>query len=295
MSVRFCGYCGSESTGEAFCGHCGAQLMEHTSAGNPEVAGFIDVETTGLNPARDQIVELAIALFAYKRDTGEIVKVLEEYSGLREPTCPISPEALRVHRITGQMVRGKHLDHARIEAMIGKANFLVAHNASFDRGFVTGLFPLAGSKQWICSMNDINWRAKGFGSKSLQNLLHDHGIRPSEAHRAADDVRSALELLGRLSQAGRPYLSELLQRYQPQAPPSSQRSGEQTRDRRATPPQLSTREKKANPQVVEDLGRWYRSIVGYGCLGAWVDALLFVLGAAIVLIVIHTVLSALGL
>lgn len=282
--------------------------MEHTSAGNLEVAGFIDVETTGLNPPRDQIVELAIALFAYKRDTGEIVKVLDEYSGLREPTCPISPEALAVHRITGQMVRGKHLDHARIEAMIGKANFLVAHNASFDRGFVTGLFPLAGSKQWICSMNGINWTAKGFRSKSLQNLLYDHGIRPNEAHRADDDVRSALELLGRSNQVGRPYLSELLQRYQPQAPLSSQRSGKQIRDRPATPPQPPTgtqdRRSQANwlGVAAEDLGRWYRSVVGYGLFSLWVEWLLLGLGFLTVLLVGSRVIdeffrvwSALGL
>ena len=59
------------------------------------IAGCIDVETTGLSPYTNEIIELGLVLFAFNRQTGKIIEVLEEYTGLREPVCSISWGASR--------------------------------------------------------------------------------------------------------------------------------------------------------------------------------------------------------
>lgn len=181
------------------------------------IAGYLDVETTGLSPYDHEIIEFALALFKFNRYTGEIVEVFDEYVGLREPGRNIPSGATRVHGLAMEDVRGKCLDHKRIEQMLDRVEFLVAHNASFDRGFVTRLFPKAQSKQWLCSMRGIKWRYMGFSSSALQNLLHCHGIKPAQAHRAGADVRCALDLLSRRNANGKTYFFDLLQ----SSPPSS--------------------------------------------------------------------------
>lgn len=178
------------------------------------VAGFVDVETTGLSPQTEEVVELALVLFAFDREAGAIVRVVDTYVGLRDPGKPIPPEATRIHGITDADVRGKRLDDAKVLALLARCEFLVAHNAPFDRAFVTRLYPLAARIPWLCSMRDIDWYGKGCPSRSLQALLAYHGLKPARAHRGEADAMAALELLRRRDGSGVPYFTELLRAYE---------------------------------------------------------------------------------
>jgi len=178
--------------------------------GNVGQACFLDVETTGLSARTEEVVELAVCLFDFVRDSGEIIQVVDTYTGLREPGVNISAGAAHVHGLRMKDLCGKRLDHGRVEKIIQLADFIVAHNARFDRSFVTKLFPLSGKKQWLCSMSGVDWYGKGFSSRGLQNLLQSHGICIKRAHRAEDDVQAALALLGQRGHDGRTYFAELL-------------------------------------------------------------------------------------
>lgn len=186
-------------------------MVSLTADSSLGIAGFVDVETTGLSSATEEIIEFALCLFEFSRETGVITRITEQYVGLREPVVPISPGAARVHGICTHDVRGKRLDYARIEAMLHKAEFLIAHNASFDRGFIVRLFDICTQKPWLCSMRGIRWREKGFVSMGLQNLLRDHGINVHRSHRAEDDVKAAIKLLSQINQNGKTYFQELVE------------------------------------------------------------------------------------
>lgn len=193
-----------------------SELIRLTENINPAwgKAAFIDVETTGLDPNHEEIIEFAISLFAFNRESGKIMGIIDEYIGLREPSCPISRGAFMVHQISKEAVKGMILDRAKIENLINQADFLIAHNAGFDKGFVGKLFPIALSKPWYCSMNGIKWYQKGYPSKALQKLLSAHRIKVEEAHRAGADVRSCLLLLSQVNEEGVTYLLELIKGYQ---------------------------------------------------------------------------------
>lgn len=175
------------------------------------IAGFVDVETTGLNPSYDEIIELSICLFEFNRENGQITKIVDKYVGLREPGVAISQSAQRVNNISYKDVKGKSLDIDRVEALIDKAEFLVAHNASFDKGFMNRMFSNCISKKWFCSIKHIDWKSKGFRARSLAKLLAEHGIIQERAHRAEDDVLAAIELISWEKEDGTTYFYEILQ------------------------------------------------------------------------------------
>jgi DNA polymerase III subunit epsilon len=168
------------------------------------IAGCIDVETTGLNPQHDEVVEMAIVLFSYCPDS--ITGIVDTYSGLREPRVPISESAYSAHGLSGNDLKDKRLDEQRVETMIRQADFLVSHNTEFDRSFTLTIFPFTAGKQWYCSMSGINWS----GGKSLQKLLADHSIDPGLAHRALDDARAVISLLSHRASSGRTYFAEMI-------------------------------------------------------------------------------------
>ncbi len=174
------------------------------------LACFLDVETTGLSPYKDEIVELALCLFEFRRDNGEIIRIVDQYVGLRDPGKPIPPYVSNIHGIKDEDVRGKRLDDEAIREMVNNAEFMVAHNARFDRDFVCRLYNECAQKPWLCSMSGINWGKKGFRSRALQNLLRDHKIKVDKAHRADHDVKAALRLLAQGGNDGRTYFGELL-------------------------------------------------------------------------------------
>ena len=168
------------------------------------IAACIDVETTGVKPGYDEIVELALVLFSY--DQEEIKDVIDSYSGLREPSCPVSKSAYNAHGLSEQELKGQQLDIKRIETMIEQADYIISHNTSFEIEFISVLFPNLRDKSWYCSMNSISW----VGSRSLQNLFKLHGIETEKPNRALSDVNGLLSLLSQKNSKGETYFLELL-------------------------------------------------------------------------------------
>jgi len=174
------------------------------------LACCVDVETTGLNPNYDEIIELAASLFAYDSSTGNIIGIVDEYEGFQEPQISIQPDAQKVHGITMNMIKGKELDFERLLSILQKAEFLVAHNAVFDKGFITRLIPETSSKTWVCSCKDIDWKKEGLHRRKLSFLLEAHNIIPSQSHRAMADVHNTILLLTQRSKNSHPYFYQIV-------------------------------------------------------------------------------------
>lgn len=169
---------------------------------------IVDVETTGLS-AEDEVIELGMVLFQYDRPTATVLGVVDEYTGLREPGVPITPGAYAVHGISLEQLKGHRLDYDRVEEIFTRAEFIVAHNASFDRRFVVRLSETAAEKPWLCTMRGVNWYAKGCRSRQLQVLLREFHVEQAQAHRALADVYGVLALLN-CRVGGHTILKELL-------------------------------------------------------------------------------------
>ncbi len=174
-------------------------------------ACIVDTETTGFSHTGDDLIELGIVLFEYDPITGDVGDILDEYNGLRDPGRAIPIGATQAHGMTWDDVRGHKLDDECVRAILARAVLIIAHNARFDRGFITKIYPEVARCEWRCSMDGIPWRTKGFRSKGLQELLCDHRLNVEIAHRALDDARNTLRLLSQRQPDGRTYLADLLQ------------------------------------------------------------------------------------
>lgn len=172
---------------------------------------FVDTETTGLDPAHDEIIELAMVPFTYGLD-GEIYDVGEPFQELRQPSRPIPPEITAITGITDEMVEGRAIDPAQVATFVAPAALIVAHNASFDRRFLERYCETFNTKPWACSMSEIDWAADGYEGTKLAYLASGAGFF-YERHRATHDCLAALELLARRHPAsGRTGLDQLLER-----------------------------------------------------------------------------------
>lgn len=154
----------------------------------------LDTETTGLNPARDKMVELALLRVQVDRRTGQPVGAMQIYNGLEDPGMPMPDEARAVTGITDDMLRGQRLDDAQVHALLADADLVIAHNAGFDRPFVEARFAAFEGLKWACSFADIDWKALGRGSAKLSALGNDLGFF-YDAHRAEMDCHALLAVL----------------------------------------------------------------------------------------------------
>lgn len=171
---------------------------------------LLDTETTGLDHAKDEIIELGMVKFDYTPD-GRIVGVRDTFSAFNEPSAPISAEVTALTGITEEMVAGRKFDDAAVTAFAESGVITVAHNSSFDRRFVERYWPVFEHKAWACSMSEIDWRKHGFAGAQLGYLLNGVGYF-HQAHRAVDDCHALLEILDFvLPTTGAPALALLLE------------------------------------------------------------------------------------
>ena len=164
-----------------------------------ETVVIVDVETTGLDHRRHEVIELGMVRFEHLR--GTVMRVTGELSQLREPAEPISQEITALTGITGEMVAGQSIDHDTVGAMLAGADLVVAHNAKFDRPFCESLHRSFAVMPWACSVEEVDWRAARFEGAKLGHLLMQAG-RFHTGHRALDDCRALLHLLQRLGADG---------------------------------------------------------------------------------------------
>jgi DNA polymerase-3 subunit epsilon len=172
---------------------------------------LLDVETTGLNQQKDEVIELGMVKFDYLPD-GRIAGLRDTFTSFNEPSERIPLEVTALTGITDEMVAGQRIDEAAISSFVDEAVIVIAHNASFDRKFAERYWPIFQRKAWGCSATEIQWRKYGFEGSRLGYLLNGAGYF-HQAHRAVDDCHALLEILAfELPATGTSALSVLLER-----------------------------------------------------------------------------------
>lgn len=160
----------------------------------------LDVETTGLDPEQNLIIEIGAVLWDVEKRLP--VKIFSEMI-LEKEGVTVPPEIEELTGIETAMLKEfgipvnpglfDYLDWA-----ISKAECLVAHNAPFDKGFLEAFYKRHGrtmpAKPWVCTVKDVNY-PKHVKQKNLTYLAAVHGFVNPFSHRAVTDVLSMLRVL----------------------------------------------------------------------------------------------------
>lgn len=160
---------------------------------NPDlgICSILDTETTGLDFKTDEIIEIAIRRWVYHKKEHYLVKPLDEYSELNEPSHKsISKEITELTGITSEDVKGKKINWSKVGEIIAESDFILAHNAGFDRPMVEAVKEVrevSANKIWTCSFKQVDWNAKGFLSAKQELLSLFHGFY-YDGHRALTDI-----------------------------------------------------------------------------------------------------------
>lgn len=145
---------------------------------------FLDVETTGLDPAVDRIVELGIVRALHSPSARTVQGVEFVFSEFEDPGFPIPAELTAIHGITDEMVSGEQIGD--MSDLFADDPIIVAHNAGFDRPFFDRRFPEFHGLRWADSCRSLDWRSWGYEGAGLKALQLQAGFF-FDGHRAADD------------------------------------------------------------------------------------------------------------
>lgn len=146
---------------------------------------FVDLETTGGSTAEHRITEIGVV------EAGPLG--VSRWSTLVDPQQPIPPFIQQLTGITDDMVRGAPTFDEIAPELFARleGKLFVAHNASFDRGFLRSEFRRAGlgfNPDVLCTVRLSRALYPAEKRHGLDALVDRHALVPSARHRALADA-----------------------------------------------------------------------------------------------------------
>ena len=153
----------------------------------------IDIETTGIDPSYDAIIDLGFLQF-------DGTRLIREYSSLVKTDVKLSQF---IQKLTGisqkDVAKAPSWTKVEPELLELEGHHLIAHNAGFEEQFLKGYFDSLGDEREEEYFQDsLYFLPLIFPEKSTLNLesfIIDFGIADKEEHRGLSDAKDLLKVL----------------------------------------------------------------------------------------------------
>ena len=152
----------------------------------------VDVETTGLNPKKDRLLEIGALKILDGRPAGS-------FSRLINPRCQVPEQVIKLTGITGRMAaQGHPAGEAVLQFLDFAENLpLVGHHVIFDYSFIKRAAVNAGAEFERSGIDTLKLSRRllpQLESRSLEALCRYFGIYQEKRHRALEDAMATAEL-----------------------------------------------------------------------------------------------------
>ena len=169
---------------------------------------IIDVETTGLDPTRETMVEVAIIQYDGEQEEGRFCTLIN-------PQQRISPEALRITGLRPSDIAGapSFASIAKTIVEMTQDRILIGHNVRFDLTFLRRAFRELGyhfHRKRICTLRLAKERWPDWPSHRLGVLAKRLNLPREMGHRALSDAETTLALYRVLTRQAEPVEEESL-------------------------------------------------------------------------------------
>ena len=157
-----------------------------------------DTETTGLDASVDRVIEIGGVEMVDRFPTGRTFHVFVNPGDRR-----VHPDAVRIHGITDEQLRDKPRFEAVVDDFldfVGEDGRLVAHNASFDMGFINAELARVGRPAFenarVLDTLSLARRKHPMANNTLDALCKRYGVDNSarEKHGALLDSELLAEV-----------------------------------------------------------------------------------------------------
>jgi len=161
---------------------------------------IFDVETSGLNPNQDKIIEFGAVVL---RKEGQVFKKDETINVVVNIKEPLNETIKNITNITDEMI-ANGIEYSElldiVESLIAEKPLLVAYNLPFDVSFLRGLFNHFGKDTTFLDQCDVLdmltvYRDKHPYPHKLDHAVAMYDISVQNTHRALDDALATYELL----------------------------------------------------------------------------------------------------
>lgn len=162
----------------------------------PQNITFVDVETSGMKPSRDRVIEIGII----RVEDGKVVK---EFNSLIDPESHVPGWITNVTGIKNSDVVGQPVfgDVAQEVMELFKDSLFVAHNVAFDYGFIGQEFKRLGldfCQSKLCTIKLSRKVYPQYPRHSLSHIIYRHKIKIENRHRAYDDALVLFEFYNQI-------------------------------------------------------------------------------------------------
>lgn len=156
----------------------------------------LDIETTGLKPERDKIIEIGAAKYVDG-------KVVDTFSRFVNPGIPLPERIVDLTGITDEMLIDAKPSSAVMEEFLDfvEEGTILGHNINFDYSFLkTAAAGIGASfeRRGIDTLKLSRVLEPGQEKKTLDAMCDYFGIVREKKHRALDDAVAAAELYEKL-------------------------------------------------------------------------------------------------
>lgn len=156
---------------------------------------IVDLETSGVRPARDKITEVAIILHNGQEEESR-------WCSLIHPETTLNTAIQELTGINDEMLADapKFYEVAKVIVELTEDRVFVAHNVRFDYTFLREEFARLGftySRKQLCTLQLARKCWPGTGSFSLGKLCDRLDITLARAHRAMDDAEATAQVLAK--------------------------------------------------------------------------------------------------